>query len=405
MKEIYLPALRGLFGERAYYSCVIPAHELVKRVDFANTLHKSKSLSQLIQRELKEKRGKAIAEYLDTEKDRFFNSLVIAVYGGSPQWHQSIMKLGGKVKEASVSEDALNTLGYLKLSGKEKLFAIDGQHRLAGMKVAQQAASASRDDEVSVILISHENNKDGLIKTRRLFTVLNKKAVSVSKGEIIALDENDVMAIVCRELIENSTLFGGQRIAVKPTNNITESDNESITTIGNLYDLLFHVFSKIYHNGKAIDLKNSARPNDLVIEEYYQFALDFFKDMFRIFPELSEFAKKGGEKAAINKYRGKHGGSVLYRPIGLMLIVELIAGLTSTGTPQRKAMSQLAKLKLDLNNEPFADTFWNTKLKRIETKNRVAVRDYLLCDLMVIKSPIKIKAAREKYNRIIDLPT
>ena len=147
MNEIYLPALRGLFGERAYYSCVIPAHELVKRVDFADTLHKSKSLSQLIQRELKEKRGKAIAEYLHTEEDRFFNSLVIAVYDGSPQWHPSTMKLEGNVKESSISEDALHTLGYLRLSGKEKLFAIDGQHRLAGMKVAQRVASASLDAE------------------------------------------------------------------------------------------------------------------------------------------------------------------------------------------------------------------------------------------------------------------
>lgn len=400
MSEIYLPALRGLFGSRAYYSCVIPAHELVKRVDFADTLHNSATLSQLIQRELKVKRGRAIANYLKSEEDRFFNSLVIAVYGGSPEWHPSTMTIEGKVKASSVSVDALNTLGFLRLSGKEKLFAIDGQHRLAGMKVAQSKGQASGEDEVSVILIAHSNTKPGLIKTRRLFTVLNKKAVSVSKGEIIALDENDIMAIVCRQLIEKYDLFANNNIAVKATNNIAESDDESITTIGNLYDLLLNLFEKIHNQGKKKDLKNEARPDDESIDVYYQFALSFFQDLFKIFPELREYAKKGNQKAAIKIHRGKHGGSILYRPIGLTLTIELIAGLMSIGVDQKNAMKRVAKLPRELNKPPFSYTLWNTPLSRMDGKNRVAVRDYILCELGVIKSVAEIKKAKEKYHKV-----
>ena len=50
-------------------------------------------------------------------------------------------------------------------------------------------------DEVSVIFVAHEATSQGLERTRRLFTTLNKTDRPVSKGDIIALDEDDVVAI------------------------------------------------------------------------------------------------------------------------------------------------------------------------------------------------------------------
>ena len=43
----------------------------------------------------------------------------------------------------------------------------------------------------------------------RLFTTLNKTARPVSKNAVIALDEDDVMAICVRRLIEDSRFFHG----------------------------------------------------------------------------------------------------------------------------------------------------------------------------------------------------
>jgi DNA sulfur modification protein DndB len=71
------------------------------------------------------------------------------------------------------------------------MFAIDGQHRLAGMKEAVVSQPALGADEVSLVLVAHQTSKSGLERTRRLFTTLNKTARPVGKGEIIALDEND----------------------------------------------------------------------------------------------------------------------------------------------------------------------------------------------------------------------
>ena len=73
-KRRYVPALRGLFGDWAYYSCLMSLGEVSRRVTFAKELHKNKALSALIQRELKENRAKEISEYLQTNPERFFNS-------------------------------------------------------------------------------------------------------------------------------------------------------------------------------------------------------------------------------------------------------------------------------------------------------------------------------------------
>jgi DNA sulfur modification protein DndB len=395
--EIYIPALRGLFGDWVYYSCIFPIKDLSVRVDFANEIHKSDNLSKLIQRELKTKRGKDIANYLETEEQRFFNSLVVAVYGGEPQWLPSEIRPEGDVKKESVSEDALNTLGFLRLNGDEKLFAIDGQHRLAGIKSLVKGSEEALEDEISVLLVAHKNDEQGLIRTRRLFTTLNKKAVVVSKGEIIALDENDIMAIISRKLIEDSRQFSGNRIAIKPTNNISEKDVESLTTIGNLYDVLGVIFSKVFFKGTINTLKYSGRPTDEEIEGYYEFSIEFFKLMFSTFNPLKEYSKAGGEAEAVKKYRGKHGGSVLFRPLGLAIVVELIAGLMGDGKDLKLAMKLVSGLELDLNAEPFVNTLWDPNLERINPKFRVLARDKLLVDLGVIKSPKKIKNIEEKY--------
>ena len=44
-------------------------------------------LNELIQRRLKEGRAEKIAKYLLREEQRFFNALVVGVYGGDPRWY------------------------------------------------------------------------------------------------------------------------------------------------------------------------------------------------------------------------------------------------------------------------------------------------------------------------------
>ena len=127
-----LPSLRGTFGSWIYYTCTLPLGELVKRVKFADEIHRSKAMSDYIQRALSGERAVKIADYLTSKEDRFFNSLVLATYGGDPQWYDIGDLASGE--NAEVLDDApdkiFETLGILRLNGTEKIFALDGQHRL-----------------------------------------------------------------------------------------------------------------------------------------------------------------------------------------------------------------------------------------------------------------------------------
>ena len=223
-KSIVLPALRGMMGDWVYYCCLMDLPTLAARVDYANVLHKSEQLSDMIQRQLNKRRSKQIAEYLTKQPDRLFNALVIATYDGQPNWHAltNVQNKGSSDELRHLSDRTMLSVGFLTLRGDEKFFALDGQHRLSGIKRAiQEATSSGLPDEVPVMFVAHKNTQMGLRRTRRLFTTLNKTARPVSKFDIIALDEDDVMALTVRWLIdENPEMFGGDRIAFVASSNM-----------------------------------------------------------------------------------------------------------------------------------------------------------------------------------------
>ena len=84
-----------------------------------------------------------------------------------------------------VSDDTEDSVGFLSSAGNEKIFAVDGQHRLAGMEEALRREGDLGVEEVSLVLVAHQNTAAGRERTRRLFTTLNKTAVPVGKGELL----------------------------------------------------------------------------------------------------------------------------------------------------------------------------------------------------------------------------
>lgn len=75
----------------------------------------------------------------------------------------------------NLTEDTVSSVGFLTLTGQEKLFALDGQHRLAGIKKAvKDGLDNDPYDELSILFVGHKDTQRGLERTRRLFTTLNK---------------------------------------------------------------------------------------------------------------------------------------------------------------------------------------------------------------------------------------
>lgn len=378
MSVLYLPALRGLIGDWVFYSCLMPFKELATRVHYPKEVHRNEGLSDMIQRELEEGRGKTIADYLIMQPERFFNSLVIGVYGGEPSWAaiDSISATkSARIEMDAVPEGVTHSLGILVLAGKEKLFAIDGQHRLAGVKEAIGRPGFNENDEASVLLVGHKKTQAGIRRTRRLFTTLNKTAIPVSKGEIIALDEDDVAAVTVRGLVEETSYFAGDRIAYTATNSIPPQQTTALTTIGNLYDVVEHLIEKVLRDLPSVDPRTGI--TEPLKTQYRETVLEYFTLLGRRFHALREYFQAANPEDVVSGHRGSFGGHVLFRPVGLLLAAEVIERLSKFYSLS-ESVRHFATLPVQLNEPPYADVLWDTGRQKVVWTGRTLVRKLLL---------------------------
>ncbi|SDB35999.1 DGQHR domain-containing protein [Pseudomonas sp. NFACC13-1] len=325
-QRLLLPCLRGAIGTWVTYTCLMRLSDIKDLISFADDLHKNKNLSQLIQRQLKRERKKEIGDYLLNDEEAFFNSLVVAVYEGEPRWHQ-FDKIGNNtlgIEDFETPDYTLESMGYLSLSREEKIFALDGQHRLAGIQYALEKDEDIGRQQISVIFLAHFNDAAGLKRTRRLFTTLNKRAKPVNKDAIISLDEDDLCACVTRYLVEESSFFGGDRLKYQATNNVGYADTKNLTTIGNLYDLIKVVIKEgCGLSPREID---NYRGGEEEKGKFFNLVESIFSYMFSTIPCLAEFdnaESHASREQVIALYRNReNGGHFLYRPAGLKIYLQ-----------------------------------------------------------------------------------
>ena len=400
-EPLVLPALRGIMGDWTYYSALVDLQQLARRVEFADKIQPNKGLSDMIQRGLDDKRPPDIAEYLLNQPERLFNALVIATYGGSPNWFplSDVTNVSEEEQLTELSDETIQSVGFLTFTGEEDLFAVDGQHRLAGMRAAlAEAPEREWHDEIPVIFVAHKDNPDGLVRSRRLFTTLNKNARPVTKRDTIALDEDDVMAITVRRLIEHeSALFGDKRIALVAENNMPPGDETSLTTIGNLYDVLATLFSKAKTElRRPKKTLQKARPDDTELEAYFQLARRFLAEMRIRFEELDAFFSADDTRPVVKRYRAE-GGSILFRPAGLDLFATIVAQLTREDMPLAHAVRLASKLPRALKDVPFVHLVWDPSSNTIKRFSKLTAREMLLH--MLGRSNMGQSQLLEKYRK------
>jgi len=375
--EILLPALRGGVGDWIYYSCLVPIAELAKRVDYAADIHESKELSTMIQRSLEGARATTISEYLEKTPQRFFNSLVLATYGGKPEWLE-IGNLQAKSPSAvskHADQQAVETFGFLSLTGAEKIFAVDGQHRLAGIKRAIADGYDFGEERLPAIFVAH--NEKERERTRRLFTTLNKTARPVKKADIIFLDEDDSMAIVARRLVEAHDWFKSPKIAVTANQSLPSGNRAALTNITNLYDILKLIF-KFKEDLKKDDSLRFYRPTDKRLKDLETFAVDYFISLSEAFPPIKELfaAKEAGP--VTQKYRGDTGGHLLFRPAGLDVFTRVaILFARSHGCTLFDAVDRMKDIPTEISARPFRDVLWDSDKRKMILTGRTLSIDLL----------------------------
>ena len=365
------PALRSRIGDWYYYVTTLPFREVAQRVQPATELVTSHDMSGWIQRSIVKERAKKIADYLITRKQHFFPGIVVGVYMGDPTWYEIDVENNVVMSDPAIDSNSRYNLALLELDGTEELYAIDGQHRIAGIRAALEKLKTSENSEdydrlanedLAILFVSADMNREGqLERVRRLFTTLNKEAKKVSDAEIVALDEDDAAAIVTRWI---ATRYDGFRahdsdcaddlphlIQLGRRNEIPPTNQRSITTIVSLYRMTKGIFQK---DITALNRSYQGnRPNDEELEAIYEEAERIWNLMMEHDLALGSVLGSDPADQRAAKHRNQHGGHILFRPMGLQSFGRALGLLRTRQIDIDLAVKSLCKVPMSISDPPW----------------------------------------------------
>lgn len=376
-----IPAIRAHIGNWVYYIATLrfkDVSEYVKRVD--NELHKSDLLKQMLQRSITNN-YKSIANYIETQEERFFNALVLAVYDGVPTWHE--------VRLEYDDGSEFYNLGILELSGDEKIFPVDGQHRVEGIKKVISESNKYDDEQIPVIFIGHKTDDAGMQRSRRLFSTLNRYAKPVSMRDIIALDEDDIVAIASRELIDTHPLFSKDRLLDSRTKAIPENNGKAFTTIITFYECNLEILWVLL---KDIEVLNSEggkakgkgkikefirrRPSDEMIYQFEELCTSFWNALIDCFTDVYNYVT---DVPNAQPYRNRAGGNLLFRPVALLPFVR---AAVKVAIQQQKSFPEIFRSfpqeLLAIDNVLWRNILWNNDKGTMIVNNQKLTERILL---------------------------
>jgi DNA sulfur modification protein DndB len=412
----YVPALKARMGDWQYYVTVMKLGKIAKECQLAEEIHAHKDLDEVIQREISNRVQKEMVPYLLNEPQRFYGALVVAVYGGEPEFSPV------KVAEHELindSDDDKHSYGFglLRFDGSQVYYALDGQHRLRSIQEAISMDPDLRQEEITVIILNHENTKEGLQRTRRLFSTLNRRAKPTSSGVNIAIDEDDAVAIVTRRLVkENTTLknlvlckLGSKQISP------TKRNDPYVTTLGAFYEaneILITV--PAYDMGRDIDSSfKQFRPSNEDLDEYYNFLEYIWMQMLEKAPDFDQVLKgkktpgdlrkqvdEDGRLVLDDSGNSLPGGSVFARPIGQFIIAEVImlAGIQEKPIPDI-IDAIMNNISMNIDEAPWVNVIWNPGTRRIiGGKAERKLLANIISHAMGLKIKDKVRDIKQKYR-------
>lgn len=214
-----LGCIKAKMGRTTYYICKMAAGELIDRVGIAKELPEWPDMTaeEKMQRECDIKRiVEEIVPYVIEDPDRFFSSLIVDIYSGFEDISfEPLSKVVGDIPNAYAVPMA--DMGFITLPGKERLIALDGQHRLLSLKIAirgimgvpggtktfaamnkLQPHPELANEELCIILVEHTDTA----KIRKIFNKINKYAKQTSRSDNIITSDDDTFAVIARRLFK-----------------------------------------------------------------------------------------------------------------------------------------------------------------------------------------------------------
>ncbi|ULB46159.1 DGQHR domain-containing protein [Limnospira fusiformis KN01] len=413
----YVPALKARMGDWQYYVTVMKLGKIARECQIAEEIRPNKELNELIQREITGRVRTEMVPYLVNEKQRFYGALVVAVYGGEPEFSPVTVDEHPLIDD----DDDRHSYGFglLRFDGSQIYYALDGQHRLRSIQEAIKLNPDLAKEEISVIILKHEETQEGLQRTRRLFSTLNRRAKPTTAGQNIAIDEDDAIAIVSRQLVKENAILKDLVSIKLTTKKIQQNKNDYpyITTLAAFY-ATNEILLGCYEGGLEIDQRfKQFRPSNDELENYYKFLEQIWMLMLNKCPGFEPVVngkkKPGDLRRLINddgsisfneKGKPMAGGNVFARPIGQYIVAEVIKQAGIQGKSIENAIDAIMNnVPMDINLAPWKNLVWNPSTQRIVgSKSERALIVSLISHALGLKINVKIRELKQKYRDAIE---
>ena len=359
-------AQKAKLGSTEYYIAKMTVEDLVNSVGLAIELPEWKDMTpdEKMQREPDINRiVNEICPYFIEDKDRFFGSLIVDIYTGFDNVvFEPITKFVEQDKLAAAHNIALQNAGFLTLPGKERLIALDGQHRLLAMKLCLKGSSAISvamlgnkkmtpqmmalephpelaEEEVSVIFVKHENN----LKIRKIFNKVNKYARQTGRGQNIITSDDDVYASIARRLFAEGEILHkiGKNELVNWSSNTLSQRSKQLTTVSALYTIAETISKDRGWSAKVMPSDDDA------IEEVFEENTDFWKRLLegmRVYREYLELTKLDKPISQLRE------DNLLMKPVTHMALAHVAYFAKQKGIEWSDVVTKLDKVDWSMDN-------------------------------------------------------
>lgn len=404
--KTYIPAFEADVGDWKYYICKMKYAEVDRSVRFAHELGSNRDLSTLIQRGLSD-RAKDIARYLLESEHRFLGSLIVAAWGGMPEYTPLQME------EADGLLMGLDQgFGVLTFDGTHSFFALDGQHRLRAIKDAVAADPELGSEDICVLLVLHHDTEAGRERTQRLFTNINRNAKTTTSAENIALDVDDAYAIITRRLLtDHPFLSDDGRVRVfsrapaddgtfrLATKTIPKTDRRAWTSMTVLYELV----RALAFGMDASVADRTARPDDETLASTYETVVSRIDNLMSACGDLTS-RLEGTSDAKHLRIPTAEGGEShpMMRPLIQQAVARVSRDLVAAERlTWNEALTEIRTLPWQMEDPPWIAVF------NVPTGRMITGKDHsdLLYQLLRIhirpESVEEIRRARRSYKDLL----
>jgi DNA sulfur modification protein DndB len=398
-----IPAFEAKVGDWKYYICSMKYAEVGRQVGFAYEMGGNKDLKSLIQRGLSA-RTEDIKRYLLNSEHRFLGGLIVACWGGEPNY-QKVAMLDSDGMLGELDQD----FGVLSFDGTQQYFVLDGQHRLKAIKDALLEDQELGKEEVCVLLVSHFETPEGRERTRRLFTNINRNAKTTTAAENIALDEDDGYSILTRRFLTDDPFLnqdGVVRVFSRQGDSgdirlagmsIAKTDPKAFTTITVLRDLLEQLGMEVGFSDLTL------RPSPDVLEESYNLLSWRLDDLLLHCGKVRQRVESATSARDVRAPKGaEETGHAFMRPLIQRVLVRVIRQIVDQGSlTWDEVMKELDQLQWQLGEAPWLAVFNPANNSMVTAKENASLLSQLLYVHLAPPSGQAIVRARKQYKDLV----